>query len=72
MQAKRPPFRYDVMVVGAGHAGCEAGRACARLGMKTAIVTMNLDLIAPDVLQSRGGRHCQGPPGAAKWMPSAA
>jgi tRNA uridine 5-carboxymethylaminomethyl modification enzyme len=46
MQAKRPPFRYDVMVVGAGHAGCEAGRACARLGMKTAIVTMNLDLIA--------------------------
>jgi tRNA uridine 5-carboxymethylaminomethyl modification enzyme len=46
MQVKRPPFRYDVVVVGAGHAGCEAGRACARLGMKTAIVTMNLDLIA--------------------------
>jgi tRNA uridine 5-carboxymethylaminomethyl modification enzyme len=46
MQAKRPPFRYDVVVVGAGHAGCEAGRACARLGMKTAMVTMNLDLIA--------------------------
>jgi tRNA uridine 5-carboxymethylaminomethyl modification enzyme len=46
MQAKGPPFRYDVVVVGAGHAGCEAGRACARLGMKTAIVTMNLDLIA--------------------------
>lgn len=37
---------YDVIVVGAGHAGCEAGRACARLGLKTAIVTMNLDLIA--------------------------
>ncbi|MGO9097220.1 MAG: tRNA uridine-5-carboxymethylaminomethyl(34) synthesis enzyme MnmG [Bryobacteraceae bacterium] len=46
MQTKGPPFRYDVVVVGAGHAGCEAGRACARLGMKTAIVTMNLDLIA--------------------------
>ena len=37
---------YDVIVVGAGHAGCEAARACARLGLKTAIVTMNLDLIA--------------------------
>ncbi|MDX2154740.1 MAG: tRNA uridine-5-carboxymethylaminomethyl(34) synthesis enzyme MnmG [Bryobacteraceae bacterium] len=38
--------RYDVIVIGAGHAGCEAARACARLGLKTAMVTMNLDLIA--------------------------
>ncbi len=38
--------RYDVIVVGAGHAGCEAARACARLGLRTAMVTMNLDLIA--------------------------
>jgi tRNA uridine 5-carboxymethylaminomethyl modification enzyme len=38
--------RYDVIVVGAGHAGCEAARACARLGLNTAMVTMNLDLIA--------------------------
>src|ERR1700735_399960 len=37
---------YGVIVVGAGHAGCEAARACARLGLKTAMVTMNLDLIA--------------------------
>ncbi len=37
---------YDVIVVGAGHAGCEAARACARLGLKTAMITMNLDLIA--------------------------
>jgi tRNA uridine 5-carboxymethylaminomethyl modification enzyme len=37
---------YDVVVVGAGHAGCEAARACARLGLKTAMVTMNIDLIA--------------------------
>src|SRR5689334_20743186 len=37
---------YDVVVVGAGHAGCEAARACARLGLKTAMVTMNVDLIA--------------------------
>ncbi len=34
------------MVVGAGHAGCEAARACARLGLGTALITMNLDLIA--------------------------
>ncbi len=38
--------RYQVIIVGAGHAGCEAAHACARLGLKTAIVTMNLDLIA--------------------------
>ncbi len=38
--------RYQVVVVGAGHAGCEAARACARLGLKTAMITMNLDLIA--------------------------
>jgi tRNA uridine 5-carboxymethylaminomethyl modification enzyme len=37
---------FDVVVIGAGHAGCEASRACARLGLKTAMVTMNLDLIA--------------------------
>jgi len=35
-----------VVVVGAGHAGCEAARACARVGLRTAMVTMNLDLIA--------------------------
>ncbi len=38
--------RYQVVVIGAGHAGCEAARACARLGLNTAMVTMNLDLIA--------------------------
>jgi tRNA uridine 5-carboxymethylaminomethyl modification enzyme len=38
--------RYDVVVVGAGHAGCEAARACGRLGLRTAMITMNLDLIA--------------------------
>src|SRR5881296_2631859 len=40
------PNQYDVIVVGAGHAGCEAARACARIGLRTAMVTMNLDLIA--------------------------
>ncbi len=37
---------YDVAVVGAGHAGCEAAMAAARMGLKTALITMNLDLIA--------------------------
>jgi len=37
---------YDVVVVGAGHAGCEAAMACARMGLRTAIYTINLDLIA--------------------------
>jgi tRNA uridine 5-carboxymethylaminomethyl modification enzyme len=39
-------LRYDVVVVGAGHAGCEAARACARMGLRTAMITMNSDLIA--------------------------
>ena len=37
---------YDVAVIGAGHAGCEAALAAARLGMKTAIFTLSLDCIA--------------------------
>ncbi|HVF30049.1 MAG TPA: tRNA uridine-5-carboxymethylaminomethyl(34) synthesis enzyme MnmG [Pyrinomonadaceae bacterium] len=36
---------FDVVVIGAGHAGCEAASAAARLGSKTALVTINLDLI---------------------------
>ena len=36
----------DVVVVGAGHAGCEAAMVAARMGLKTALITMNMDLIA--------------------------
>jgi len=36
---------FDVLVIGAGHAGCEAASAAARLGSQTALVTINLDLI---------------------------
>jgi len=38
--------QYDVVVVGAGHAGCEAAMAASRMGLKTALITMNMDLIA--------------------------
>ncbi len=38
--------QFDVVVVGAGHAGCEAATAAARMGLKTALYTLNLDLIA--------------------------
>ncbi len=37
---------YDAIVVGAGHAGCEAALACARTGLNTALLTLNLDNIA--------------------------
>jgi tRNA uridine 5-carboxymethylaminomethyl modification enzyme len=38
--------QFDVAVVGAGHAGCEAAMASARMGLKTALYTLNVDLIA--------------------------
>src|SRR6201985_1557111 len=37
---------FDVVIVGGGHAGCEAARACARMGLRTVMITMNADLIA--------------------------
>ena len=37
---------FDIVVIGAGHAGCEAALACARMGKKTLMLTMNLDSIA--------------------------
>src|SRR5690606_19761028 len=39
-------FGFDVVVVGAGHAGCEAAAACGNLGMKTLLITMDMNKIA--------------------------
>ena len=38
-------FNYDVIVVGAGHAGCEAAAAAANLGSKTLLITMDMNKI---------------------------
>ena len=38
--------KFDIAVIGAGHAGCEAALSCARLGLKTVMLTLNLDSIA--------------------------
>jgi tRNA uridine 5-carboxymethylaminomethyl modification enzyme len=46
MKAMQFTEQFEVVVVGAGHAGCEAAMAAARMGLKTALYTLNVDLIA--------------------------
>ena len=43
---------YDIIVIGAGHAGCEAALATARMGLSTVIFTMSLETIGQSVLSS--------------------
>ena len=62
---------YDVAVVGAGHAGCEAALASARLGLETIVFTVSVDSIAlmpcnPMSAEARRATWC------ASWMRSAA
>ncbi len=42
---RHDPYRFDIVVVGAGHAGIEAALAAARLGRRTALLTMNCDTV---------------------------
>ncbi len=53
-------YDFDVLVIGAGHAGAEAALAAARMGAKTALLTSNLRHRRPDELQSGHRRRGQG------------
>ena len=48
---------YDVVVVGAGHAGCEAALACARLGLNTICFTVSCESIAMMPQRNKKRRH---------------
>ena len=41
---------YEVIVIGGGHAGCEASLACARIGHKTLLITGNIKNIAEEII----------------------
>ena len=51
----------DVVVVGAGHAGCEAALACARLGLETVLFTVSVDSIAMMPCNPNIGGSSKGP-----------
>ena len=68
--ADSPTESFDVIVVGGGHAGCEAALTTARLGLSTALFSLNLDRIAWQPCNPAVG----GPPRASwstRWTPSA-
>ncbi len=53
-------FRYDIIVVGAGHAGCEAASAAARMGSKTLLITMDMNKIGQMSCNPAGGGIAKG------------
>ena len=55
---------FDVVVIGAGHAGCEAAAAAARMGAQTALITINLDLIGQMSCNPAVGGIAKGPFGS--------
>jgi tRNA uridine 5-carboxymethylaminomethyl modification enzyme len=60
MSAKYPiPNKFDVIVVGGGHAGSEAAHITAKGGMKTLLLTMNLDTIGQMSCNPAIGGNCE-------------
>ena len=53
-------FKYDIIVVGAGHAGCEAASAAARMGSKTLLITMDMNKIGQMSCNPAGGGIAKG------------
>ena len=53
-------FNYDVLVIGGGHAGCEAAAASANMGAKTCLITMDMNKIGQMSCNPRHRRYCQG------------
>ena len=53
-------FKYDVIVIGAGHAGCEAAAAAANLGSKTCLITMDMNKIGQMSCNPGRRGYCQG------------
>lgn len=52
----------DIAVIGAGHAGCEAALAAARMGLETVVFTVSVDSIAMMPVQSEHRRNLEGTP----------
>ena len=55
--------KYDIIVVGAGHAGCEAASAAANMGSKVLLITMNMNTIAQMSCNPAMGGVAKGSPG---------
>ena len=69
MEGKRLEKNCDVVVVGAGHAGCEAALAAARLGMETVMFTVSVDSIALMPCNPNIGGEFQGTSGKRSGRP---